>query len=77
MTILGNVAATRKGRQRKMENETMWSRQLRLPVQAAPIDRTPRRSAALSGDSGVEASQFGFICDLLPSPLKEICKGIL
>lgn len=65
----------------------MWSRQLRLPVQAAPIDRdrTPRRSAALSGDSGieascggsgVEASQFGFICDLLPSPLKEICKGL-
>jgi hypothetical protein len=69
-----------------MENETMWSRQLRLPVQAAPIDRTPRRPAALSGESGVEAScggsgveasQFGFVCDLLPSPLKEICKGIL
>jgi len=64
----------------------MWSRQLRLPMQAAPIDRTARRPAALSGDSaveascaasGVEASQFGFVCDLLPSPLKEICKGIL
>lgn len=51
----------------------MWSRQLRLPVQAAPIDRTPRRPAALSGASGVEAS-FN-LCDLLPSPAKEICHG--
>ena len=64
----------------------MWSRQLRLPVQAAPIYRTPRRSAALSGDSGVEASCgdpgvqasiFGLnLCDLLPSPAKEICHKV-
>lgn len=55
----------------------MWSRQLTLPVQAAPIDRTPRRPAALSGDSGVRASIFGFnLCDFLPSPAKEICHGV-
>jgi len=50
---------------------------LRLPMQAAPVDRTPR-AAALNTSAGVGASLFGFDpCNLLPSPAKEICKGIL
>jgi len=45
-------------------------------MQAAPIDRTPS-PAALSTSAGVEASIFGInLCDLLPSPLKEICHGV-
>jgi len=51
-------------------------RALRLPMQAAPIDRTPT-AAALNASSGVEASLFGFnLCDFLPSPAKEICHAI-
>ena len=50
---------------------------LRLPMQARPIDRTAT-ATALHTDAGAAASLFGFDpCDLLPSPAKEICKGIL
>lgn len=38
-----------------MANQMTWGPQSRLPMQAAPVDRT-LASAALSGGSGVEAS---------------------
>jgi len=41
-----------------MQNEIMPSSRLRLPVQAAPVDRT-LGSGALSGGPGVEAALFG------------------
>ena len=51
-------------------------RGLRLPMQAAPIDRTPA-CAPLSSRAGAEPSIFGInLCDLLPSPAKEICHAV-
>jgi len=45
-------------------------------MQAAPINRTPT-AAAPNSSAGVEASIFGInLCDLLPSPAKEICHGV-
>ena len=41
-----------------MQNEITPSSRLRLPVQAAPVDRT-LGSGALSGGPGVEAALFG------------------
>ena len=41
-----------------MQNEITPSSQLRLPVQAAPVDRT-LGYGALSGGAGVEAALFG------------------
>jgi hypothetical protein len=41
-----------------MQNEITPSSRLRLPVQAAPVDRT-LGPGALSGGSGVEAALFG------------------
>jgi len=43
---------------------------LRLPTQAAPIDRAPG-PAAPNASAGIEASQN--LCDLLPSPANMIC----
>jgi hypothetical protein len=42
-----------------MQNEITPSSRLRLPVQAAPVDRT-LGPGALSGGPGVEAALFGF-----------------
>jgi hypothetical protein len=43
--------------EKEMTNETTWGSQLRLPVQAAPVYRTPG-AAALPTGSGVEAAQL-------------------
>jgi hypothetical protein len=40
-----------------MTNETTWGSQLRLPVQVAPVQRTPG-AAALRIGSSVEAAQL-------------------
>jgi len=56
---------------------------LRLPMQAAPIDRTPT-AAALNTSAGVGASAWGLPdwvpvpdpCDLLSGKAKQICKGL-
>jgi hypothetical protein len=42
---------------KEMTNETTWGPQLRLPVQAAPVHRTPG-AAALRIGSSVEAAQL-------------------
>jgi hypothetical protein len=40
-----------------MTNQATWGAQLRLPVQAAPVDRTPGAAAAVAV-SGVTASAW-------------------
>jgi hypothetical protein len=51
--------------EKEMTNETTWSSQLRLPVQAAPVDRTPG-AAALRIGSGIEAAQLLDGAKLMP-----------
>jgi len=48
-----------------MQNEITPSSRLRLPVQAAPVDRT-LGPGALSGGPGVEAALFGIDFPSLP-----------
>ena len=48
-----------------MQNEITPSSRLRLPVQAAPVDRT-LGPGALSGGPGVEAALFGIDLPSLP-----------
>jgi hypothetical protein len=43
--------------EKEMTNETTWGSQLRLPVQATPVHRTPG-SGALRTGSGIEAAQL-------------------